>query len=251
MRAEILIPSSGDFRRCCRHGEEVPEIQLYCPRCQRSFAAADLDLRLSLARCACGSQTPLAEALLEHQLTKLPERQRRVIAAPDDLYIEDDGFDLSISYRWANWKLLPLAIILFASSAFMFLWHTMMANANSWLLQAFAWSVAGLHLLGNFWMVYALLCGLFNGTIVTLARDTLTVRHGPLPTTGNLELQARQIEQLYASYFGSQHNSNESRKTNSTLSLYAILRNGDCVELLRGLATRRQPATWNKSWRIS
>lgn len=110
------------------------------------------------------------------------------IKLPAGVSIEHSDEHLVITRRWFHPKQI-WGIVLFGVMIFF-----MFQNGSNW----------GPNLLffPPFWILVAVayytLTKLFNATTITVTHNLLTVKHGPLPTWGNKQLDPTQIKQLFS-----------------------------------------------------
>ena len=80
----------------------------------------------------------------------------------------------------------------------------------------------------GFWLLYRTLALTFNRTRVTISAGRFRVEHGPFPARGNLDVDIREVRQLYTTRkFGN--------KGSVSYRLHAILATGPTVTIARGL----------------
>lgn len=87
------------------------------------------------------------------------------------------------------------------------------------------------------WMMYFGLAGLFNRTRITLSRDGILVRHGPLPWVGNVHLERADFKQFYVK-------THFERGALSNYRIQALLRNDKLVNLVNGPGMSQQQAAY-------
>jgi hypothetical protein len=91
-----------------------------------------------------------------------------------------------------------------------------------------------LHVAVGVGLTYFVLAGLLNTTTITADPQELTVRHRPIPWSGNLKYPAGQIRQLYVKREKAEVNGSK------TFGLYALLHDRKQVKLLSGLLEASQ-----------
>ena len=84
------------------------------------------------------------------------------------------------------------------------------------------------------YLTYRALVAILNRTRITVASETLTISHSPIPTKGNRSLAASELSQLYCERVP------EGRKTPETYSLIALTTAGGKIELFKGLEDAQQ-----------
>lgn len=184
-------------------------------------------------RSARSPSTELEAPPIQHDTpprAKLPQ--------PDWLHVENWGADLTISYGWASWRLVPVALFCIVVNGLFYFWHFTTGRAQFWPFALLSSAVSLTHFAAGLWLIYQLMSGLVNVTVVQISGGELTVRHGPLPPWNGHALPTQRIVQLYCSYYGTPNAFTSTARTLDTLSLYAVLDDGHHVELLRGLHPR-------------
>ena len=185
-------------------------MQLTCGQCGAPFRAADLHLARGLAVCsACGGVQrlpgPVTSDAKNH--SEAPPANRKTSAdvpVPDRFTVEDDGRELTIRYGWFQWILLFLLFFAIAWDSFLVGWYWMLTSGpfggnndmpGPFKLIFFVFPIA--HVAVGIGLTYFVLAGFLNSTVVRVVDGMLSVRHGPLPWRGNLDLPSDEIEQIY------------------------------------------------------
>lgn len=228
-------------------------IRLACPGCRAPIPAADVHLESRAARCrACDAvfAFQLPSAAVEAEVappTSLPGPVRepspgslvgrhpaepRRLPQPPGIERTRTGKGVLFERSWFHWGLIPLIAFTIAWDSFLVMWYSISFAQSQWFMALF--SVA--HLAAGIGMTYGCLTGLLNTTRVRVEGGRLTVTHGPIPYPGTLDLDVREIEQLYAKCLVTQ--SDDS--TRETYELRALLRDRRHLTLLEGLTDSAQ-----------
>jgi hypothetical protein len=69
-----------------------------------------------------------------------------------------------------------------------------------------------------------------------VSRNSLSIRHGPLPWTGNRQMSGRELTQLY----GVENSRTSKGSTTYTYDLLALDREGRTIKLISGLTDKDQ-----------
>jgi hypothetical protein len=85
-------------------------------------------------------------------------------------------------------------------------------------------------------ITYYVLCGWLNRTRITVGRGKVSVRHGPLPWFGNLEMDSSALKQLYVK----EVISNSRNGTTVRYDLNALTREGRSIKFAGGMETSDQ-----------
>jgi hypothetical protein len=213
-------------------------MQISCEVCHSPLRAEDVRLDLAVARChACNAVYDLSgrkgKTLAPHQ-----ERPRPVVrpkaALPSRFKVDEDGIHTRISWRWFGLQHLFLIFFCIAWDSFLVTWYGIALTQEDTPIIMIIFPIA--HLAVGVGLSYYTLTGLVNRTRVEVSRNELTIRHGPLPWRGNLDLPGRQLTQLY----GEEIASTNKGTTTYTYNLLAVDRTGRKVTLLTGLTEKDQ-----------
>lgn len=200
---------------------------LTCRVCGAPFQPADLDHERQLARCAhCDTLADLRETTRSRPAVPLPER----------FTVDHDHRRLAISWVWRSPVHIFLALFALAWNGFLVVWFTMSLLAGP--LAILLWLFASVHVAAGIGIAWWAIAGLLNTTVLSVDAMHLTVRHGPVPWPGNLDLRTSEIQQLYAK----QKVSRTKNGVNITYELRAIVGGQDKL-VVRGLTEDLQ-ALW-------
>ncbi len=86
---------------------------------------------------------------------------------------------------------------------------------------------------------YSAVAGLLNRTTITIERDTLTVKHGPLPWLGNREIAKQDLQQLFCREKINHRRGNASHSSTISYEVHAQLGDSE-VKLVSNLTDARQ-----------
>lgn len=213
-------------------------MKLTCPDCQKHVSAADVNIKLGIAKClACDAVFSLVDQIgqpLRSLRNSLPA------TAPKHWMVEDFGSELTIRWRWythAIWFLVFFAIIW---DGFLISWYT---AAIAGLLIKFNWGsiimlvFPVLHLAVGVGLTYLVLTSFLNRTVVRVSGGELSIYQGPLPVWGNRRLSIIDICQ----FFCTESSSRGKRGYSYTYSLNALLVSGERVCLLNNFQDASEP----------
>lgn len=222
-------------------------MQLKCGQCGAPFRAADLHLDRGIAVCsACGSVQRLPASVGsgssdDSELLPAPKPLGDV-PMPAAFMVEDNGHELTIRQRWFHWALLFLLFFAIAWDSFLVGWYWMLTSGpfggnagmpGPFKLIFFVFPVA--HVAVGVGLTYFVLAGLLNLTVIRVADGMLSVRHGPIPWRGNLDLATDGIEQLYCqNKIHKSRNDDGHTTTSMQYEVHAVV-NGQKQKLLGGL----------------
>jgi hypothetical protein len=206
-------------------------MQLKCEQCGAPFQAKDLHLERGLATCsACGSvqQLPQRPQPESHDDAQAADRAKpkQVVPIPSRFVVTDEGSELTIHYRWFTPVIIFLAFFAIAWDSFLVFWYSMAFGDHGppdpmkWIMIIFPIC----HVAVGVGLTYFVLAGFLNATTVRVADGMLSVRHGPLPWIGNLNLPADDIQQLYCDKkISTSQNDNGGSSTSIRYSVFAVV----------------------------
>jgi hypothetical protein len=214
-----------------------------CPKCGRKVSSDDINIRHMAANCrSCAevfsfaAQFPAAEGpgtgggFLDSPERPAPPR-------PPGLAIMEAGGRLTMSFSWRTGALFMLIPFTIAWNGFLVFWYSAALGTPSMptgaQLLMLIFPVA--HVAAGLFLLHGCLTGLFNSTTVTVDRNTLNIRHGPIPAGGNLTIPTAELDQLFCR---SNTSTDSDGDTQRNFSLHAVLRNGSRQYLLVGQADR-------------
>ncbi|WP_420629125.1 hypothetical protein [Candidatus Leptofilum sp.] len=207
-------------------------MKLNCPKCGTEILSENMNLDRMIAKCnRCHSVFSFADRL------DTPTTPAKLDAPqPEKVRVENSGTDLTLHWRWFSWYIVPMTLFaLFWNGIILFGFGGAFFFADSGELPSFA-SLLPLLILPHFWvglaLIYYVLTGYLNKTVVTVNYGQLSVQHGPLPWWGNKRYEPSHIVQLYTK-------ENRSRFRRNTWSgsfeVHVILKKGTHQKLLSGL----------------
>jgi hypothetical protein len=209
-----------------------------CPSCGTPLRAEDMSLQTMAGKChACNalvdlrSAVPGAAAPAVDAYAAAPEPLP--VPLPARLHVQSRGRDLVIVRRWFTWVYIFLAFFSVVWNGFLVFWYGMAFVSDAPL--AFKLFPV-LHVAVGVGLTYLTFAGFVNSTTFTVERDHLTVRHGPLPWRGNLDVSTGRLEQLFCT-------EQVIQGRNGTTVRYgvdAVLKDGTQLKVASGLDEREQ-----------
>jgi hypothetical protein len=214
-------------------------MNLFCPKCGRPIPVEDVNLSTGLARCrACIN---LLNVSTIHPPTPPPAtapdpRTQPILPFSHRFHFNEFAGNLSIHWRWFNITYLFVAFFCVAWDSFLVFWYSMaFGNPDApWIMKVFPIG----HVAVGVVLTYATLCGFLNATTLTVGHDALTVRHGPLPWSGNRTLPATAIRQLHCERSGTR---SRNGGTVYSYGLFATLTDGQKLKLVSGFTESADP----------
>ncbi len=217
-------------------------MQLKCGQCGAPFRAADLHLDRGIAVCsACGSVQrlpgPITSVTPNASEATAKQKPQGDVPVPERFTVEDNGQELIVRQRWFQWGLFFLLFFAIAWDSFLVGWYSMFAGGGGppgvFGIVFFVFPIA--HVAVGVGLTYFVLAGFLNSTVVRVADGMLSVRHGPLPWRGNLDLATDGIEQIYCqNKLHSSRDDNGHTSTSMRYEVHAVVA-GQQRKLLGGL----------------
>ena len=159
-------------------------MQVTCPRCHNAVPVADINIEAMSALCRpCGELFRLDGKAPGADIT---------FGTPARFHIADDSrHQLQVSWRWLRWQIVPLILFCLMWNGFLVMFYGLSwaghGTAHHPAPQALL-LVPLIHVSVGLGIAYYVIASLFNRTWVQADRDTLTVRHGPVPWWGGRSL---------------------------------------------------------------
>jgi hypothetical protein len=116
------------------------------------------------------------------------------ISTPGNFSLTEGSQELVIEKKW--FTLAHVGTLLFAllwNSFTFFFYSLMMAGNVSIIILLFPI----LHVMVGIWLMYYTICGFFNKTVIRANQHEISVRHEPLPWSGDTLIERVCIRQLY------------------------------------------------------
>ncbi len=205
-------------------------MELDCKKCGAPVPVDHIDFNRRIATCSyCGTSFVFGDAFGEadgfHSVT------RYEIPMPPNYRLEHTGSDLKITRRWFRPTVIPLTIFTLLWNGFMLFWFGIAISQKIWMMAL----CGSLHGAVGIFLLYGVLVGYLNRTIVSVNMQELSVWHGPLPYPGNKRLDSFNIEQLY-----SKAQLPKSSDSSPTFEVHIITREGKDEKLLTNLDESEQ-----------
>lgn len=209
-----------------------------CPKCSAPLHEDDFNIRLGVAKCRhCRAWSPIEVPAATTEAAG-DRTKPKSFAVPEKFEIVENYDELTIEWRWFNWVILFLIPFCVVWNGFLVFWYSMVLGMGDHPgAPSLFFLVAPLiHVAVGVGLTYSTLAGLFNSTTISVKRDLLSVRHGPLPWLGQHDVQTFDLEQLYC-------NSRISRGKNTTTTYYsvhALLQGGKELKLISNLTNKQE-----------
>jgi len=206
-------------------------MQLNCKQCGGEILAEQVNLDRLIAKCTvCNAVFSFADQFPDAD----PYRTAKSVDVPlpKGIQVTNLGGELQISRLWYSPKYIFLAIFALIWNGFMIFWFGIAITNRLWPMALFG-SLHGLIGLG---LIYIVIAGCLNKTLIRAGLGELSIRHGPLPDPGNKQLLTDTIEQLYCKE--KIHRGRNSIST--TYEVHAVTSDGKHEKLLTGLDESEQ-----------
>lgn len=205
-------------------------IQFVCPQCESQVDPQEVNVRLGVAKCtSCQTVFELGEQLARTSETARTPEPRPEVPLPPGIRVEQWGHELSMSRRWFTWPILFLVFFCIAWDSFLLFWYTIALTTDApWIMAVFPI----VHVAVGIGLTYFTVASLFNTTRIRIAGGELTVRHGPVPWSGQVSLPTAEIEQVFCTE--KMHRGKHGNRS-WTYRVNAMLTDGRKVELVSGL----------------
>lgn len=185
-------------------------LALSCPTCAADIPAKDVELSLMIAKCAScdavfsfadrvGHSEEEAIGLMLGEEPRLAEGATRPVPTDHKVKELDAGDRLTLTIGWFSFQTVFLAFFAVFWNGFLLVWYSigiagMLAGETG---MVFMLLFPVLHVAAGVYVGYTAITGFVNSTTVTVDRNGIDVRHGPLPWPGNITIEAAKIDQLY------------------------------------------------------
>ena len=148
-----------------------------------------------------------------------------------DMQYHDDYIE--ITRRWLSWGTTIKAVV-FIGAGYLLLNNFVIPNHDGALVKN---PLFLFFIVLSIGAIYAALAGLLNTSSIVVSKDTLDIRHKPLPWPGNKKINIEDVKQLYTK----EKISRDSDKTATiTYQVYIVTRNGEDIKLVSGLEKSEQ-----------
>jgi hypothetical protein len=205
-------------------------MDITCTRCGALLPADDVNLQSMAAKCgSCNAVFSIADQIAPAE--GWSPRARLDVPLPERFTVEHPAGGLQISWRWYSPAAIFLTIFAVFWNGFVCVWISLVLSSGAGFFALFA----SIHALAGIGVAYGALSMFLNATRVDASYGMLSVRHGPLPAFGNLDLPRDSLRQLYCL-----ERVSSSRRGTVTYELKALKADGSSVAVLQGLQSTEQ-----------
>ncbi|MEP6793753.1 MAG: hypothetical protein ABJB16_05455 [Saprospiraceae bacterium] len=206
---------------------------LSCPRCNHIVSGSDIDIEHTKAKCNnCGYEFGFAYDSTDSAL--VPE-----LLIPDGIEELKLRSELDLRLRWkeTTTKGGRWFIVLFTS-----IWNLVLLPFVVGVIVSGQWGIflfLALHLMIGLGLLWNLATIYLNSTSISVTRERIKIRTIPFrhPIWRGRDIDAKAIDQLYVSKYVQ---SSTNGVPNYAYALYAILKTGEKISLIRGMSLEAQ-----------
>lgn len=209
-----------------------PQAHLTCPSCGASHDTDDDVVKATATGCgtcralaALRAGAPSAQQVIATSAEPVP--------LPPQIQVVERGREVTIVHRWFTWAYPVLALFSVVWMSVLVFWYAVALQPDAPLTMRL---IPVVHVAVGLGLCYTTVAGFVNRTYITIDRDHLSVRHGPLPWRGNVDLAGHELEQVFCTG----KTIRQQRRMQTIYSVEAVLRDGRKLRLVRGLGAREQ-----------
>jgi hypothetical protein len=206
--------------------------QVRCPSCGTHIRGEDMNLAQMAARCpTCDALLDLRDQAPSLGAAGTPDQPAPIdMPLPSGIQVHSNARELRLVLRWFTPMYIFMAFFAIMWNGFLVFWYAM-AFGGPLIFQLFPL----LHVAVGIGLAYGTVAGFLNSTTITVERGHLSVRHGPVPWTGNRDLPAEDVEQLYCQ----EHVTHSRNGTTVRYSVQAVAKESRRkIKLVSGLVDR-------------
>ena len=180
-------------------------------------------------RCPhCNRQFSVREA--EESPAEQPD-----VPLPKGMVLSHDGGGFTIKWRWISVHHIFMVFFCMFWDGFLVFWYSIALFGSTAGGRTMMLLFPLLHVGVGIGLTYSTLAGLINRTRLEVRSGKITVRHGPVPWRGNVDISTGRIDQLYV-----QRGKRMRRRGGGVFKVSAMLDDRSEIVLLRGLDTLAQ-----------
>ncbi|MFN8373289.1 MAG: hypothetical protein U0694_10500 [Anaerolineae bacterium] len=210
-------------------------MQIHCRYCASEIPAANINLDKLLAKCSnCNAVFSIAGEMGLAQGEKPKAAAKRMsVPLPTRVSMDETAGELVIRRKWFSpVSTLPLTFFAVIWNGFLVFWYSIALSSGEGQMAL----CGSLHLAVGLFLTYWVAAQFINETVITANAETLDIKSGPIPTTGNKALTAVDIAQIYCM----EKISRGRRSTTVTYEVAAIMQDQRRESLLTGLYNPEQ-----------
>lgn len=161
---------------------------------------------------------------------------------PEDITLTRQGLQIEIVHKWFSLQATCVGLFGVYIGWSAIDWKIFMHGSWDLVLQNLAADIPSrmidlVFAYAAFWMIYFGLASVINRTWITLSREGVSVRNGPLPCPGNIQLETANLKQFFVK-------STSIKGTMQRHKVQALLGNGELVTLVGGPGMKSKQAAY-------
>ena len=235
---------------------------LSCPKCSAAIEPAEVDNSIQAARCrSCrrlvdlapqlGTAMPSAVSVSgapsvvtpsfggvrarseRPEPVAAPAAPRGPVPMPAKFKIEQGG-DFTLKWRWFGPQFVFLVLFCVFWDGFLVVWYSialasLVGGGGAAMIPMILFPL--IHVAVGVGLTYFTICGFVNSTVIRVGSGRFSLKHGPLPWRGNVDIDASSLEQLYSE----QRVHRGKNGTTYSYDVMAVERDGLTRKLITGL----------------
>jgi hypothetical protein len=206
-------------------------MRITCAQCGADVLAENINIDNLIAKCNfCHAVFRFDDQLEPSQKPSPPHRLE--VPMPKGIEVLPMGNRLEIIRKWFSLKIIFFTAFTVFWDGFMIAWFGIAFSQQQWLMAAFG----TLHGAVGLGLLYYVLAGYLNRTVITVNRSLFTIKHTPLPWPGNKLLNPLDMTQLYCK----ERMHRNKNSISYTYEVHAISKDNEHTKLITGLDNSEQ-----------
>ena len=208
-------------------------MKLYCKECGSLIPADDMNISAMTAKCGkCNSVFSFSDQIGGASSFEEKSARRAPVLLPKGIRAEEQNGKLQISLKWFRWTNVFMTFFTIFWDSFMIVWFGISISTGAYEMAAFG----SLHAAVGIYLTYTVLANYLNRTLITVDRENVTVKIGPLPWPGNQHIRSSDITQLYSKSVLTRNRNSSSEH----FEVHAVLKNRTHLCLAKTLEEMEQ-----------
>ncbi len=208
-------------------------MKLYCKECGSLIPADDMNIATMTAKCGkCNSVFSFSDKIGGESSFEDKSARRASVPLPKGIVAEEQNGKLHISLKWFRWTNLFLTFFTIFWDCFTIVWFGISISNGAYFMLPFG----SLHAAVGLFLTYTVLANHINKTSITVDRENVSVKIGPLPWPGNHLIKSSDVTQLYSKSVITRNRNSESEH----FEVHAVLKNRTHLCLAKTLEEMEQ-----------
>ena len=200
---------------------------LNCKECGKPIPAIDINITSLMAKCVnCNSVFSFEDKSRVRIQNTAFDTKRAMVPMPKGINLNEKNGQLEIEVSWFRLSNIFLTFFTMLWDSFMFGWFYSAISNGEFLMVLFG----SLHGAVGVYLTYRVLSGYVNKTLITVSRQSLSVKIGPLPWPGNISIPSSEMAQLYSKRVITQ-----GKNSTTSYEVHGIRKNGTHLALVKSL----------------